>query len=45
MVTPQTTRALVVVFAPREIDARRLDHVVDVTARRLEEFTAAKRSG
>jgi DNA/RNA-binding domain of Phe-tRNA-synthetase-like protein len=45
MVTPATTRALVVVFAPREIDARRLDHVVQVTARRMEEFTGAKRSG
>jgi DNA/RNA-binding domain of Phe-tRNA-synthetase-like protein len=45
MVTPATTRALVVVFAPREIDARRLDHVVEVTARRMQEFTGAKRSG
>jgi DNA/RNA-binding domain of Phe-tRNA-synthetase-like protein len=45
MVTPATTRALVVVFAPREIDARRLDHVVGVTARRMQEFTGAKRSG
>jgi DNA/RNA-binding domain of Phe-tRNA-synthetase-like protein len=45
MVTPATTRALVVVFAPREIDTRRLDHVVEVTARRMQEFTGAKRSG
>jgi DNA/RNA-binding domain of Phe-tRNA-synthetase-like protein len=45
MVTHATTRALVVVFAPREIDARRLDHVVQVTAQRMEEFTGAKRSG
>ena len=45
MVTPATTRALVVVFAPREIDARRLDRVVEVTARRMQEFTGAKRSG
>src|SRR5687767_15313019 len=45
MVTPATTRALVVVFAPREIDARRLDHVVEVTAGRMQEFTGAKRSG
>ena len=44
MVTPATTRALVVVFAPREIDTRRLDHVVDVTASRMQEFTGAKRS-
>ena len=45
MVTPATTRALVVVFAPREIDARQLDRVVQVTAQRMEEFTGAKRSG
>ena len=45
MVTPATTRALVVVFAPRELDLRRLDHVVQVTAHRMEEFTGAKRSG
>ena len=45
MVTPATTRALVVVFAPREIAPRRLEHVVQVTAQRMEEFTGAKRSG
>ena len=28
MVTPATTRALVVVFAPRDIDARQLDRVI-----------------
>ena len=43
MVTPATTSALVVVFAPRELDERRLGHVVDVTARRMEEFTGAHR--
>ena len=45
MVTPATTRALVVVFAPQEIAPRRLEHVVQVTAQRMEEFTGAKRSG
>ena len=45
MVTPATTRALVVVFAPRDIDARQLDRVVLITAQRMEEFTGAKRSG
>lgn len=45
MVTPATTRALVVVFAPRDIDARQLDRVVQITAQRMEEFTGAKRSG
>ena len=44
MVTPATTRALVVVFAPRDIDARQLDRVIQVTAQRMEEFTGAKRS-
>ena len=44
MVTTQTTRALVVVFAPCELDARRLDQVLTVTARRMHEFTGATRS-
>ena len=44
MVTTATTRALVVVFAPREMDARRLDRVVDLTAQRMHEFTGAARS-
>jgi DNA/RNA-binding domain of Phe-tRNA-synthetase-like protein len=44
MVTTETRRALVVVFAPREIDPRRLDHVINVTARRMNEFTGATRS-
>ena len=43
MVTPATTRALVVVFAPSEIESRRLDHVVRVTAERMAEFTGAHR--
>lgn len=45
MVTPATTRALVVVFAPREIDARRLDQVLAVTAERMREFTGARGGG
>jgi len=45
MVTPATARALVVVFAPREIDARRLDHVIAVTAERMREFTGARGGG
>lgn len=44
MVTTETRHALVVVFAPREIDARRLGHVLDVTAQRMHEFTGATRS-
>lgn len=45
MVTAATTRALVVVFAPRDIDARQLDRLVQITAQRMEEFTGAKRCG
>lgn len=44
MVTTDTTRALVVVFAPRELDARRVEHVLGVTAQRMSEFTGATRS-
>lgn len=44
MVTPATTRALVVVFAPREVDARHLAVVLDVTAQRMNAFTGAARS-
>src|SRR5687768_1541861 len=45
MVTTATTHALVVVFAPFELDARRLSHVVDATAARMHEYTGAVRSG
>ena len=39
MVTPVTTRALVVVFAPRQIDERHVRVVLEVTAKRMSEFT------
>lgn len=42
MVTTATINALVVVFAPREIDAPRLEHVLSVTAQRMAEFTGAR---
>jgi len=42
MVTTATTQALLVVFAPQEFDARRLTTVLDVTARRMLEFTGAR---
>jgi len=42
MVTTATTQALVVVFAPRSVDAHRLAHVLDVTARRMAEITGSK---
>jgi DNA/RNA-binding domain of Phe-tRNA-synthetase-like protein len=41
MVTTATTRALVVVFAPRSIEEAQLTRVLDVTARRMAEFTGA----
>jgi DNA/RNA-binding domain of Phe-tRNA-synthetase-like protein len=39
MVTTATTRALLVVFAPREFDERRLVQVLDATSARMIEFT------
>jgi DNA/RNA-binding domain of Phe-tRNA-synthetase-like protein len=42
MVTTATTQALLVVFAPREIDRRRLDHVLDATSSRMSEFTGCR---
>jgi len=42
MVTTGTREGLVVVFAPQELEARRLAHVLDVTARRMQEFTGAR---
>jgi DNA/RNA-binding domain of Phe-tRNA-synthetase-like protein len=41
MVTTATTRALVVVFAPRLFEYQRLTRVLDVTASRMTEFTGA----
>src|SRR6185295_16171842 len=42
MVTTSTRQGLVVVFAPLEVDPRRLAEVLDVTARRMHEFTGAR---
>jgi DNA/RNA-binding domain of Phe-tRNA-synthetase-like protein len=44
MVTTSTTRALLVVFAPREVDARRLAVVLDSTSSRMTEFTGCSES-
>ena len=41
MVTTGTTRALLVVFAPRDVDAPRLRHVLDATSARMTEFTGS----
>ena len=42
MVTSATTRALLVVFAPRDVDARRLAVVLDSTSSRMSEFTGCR---
>jgi DNA/RNA-binding domain of Phe-tRNA-synthetase-like protein len=42
MVTTATTRALIVVFAPRSLDEGRIARVLDVTAQRMTAFTGAK---
>jgi DNA/RNA-binding domain of Phe-tRNA-synthetase-like protein len=42
MVTTGTTTALLVVFAPREVDGRHLAHVLDVTSQRMTEFTGCR---
>src|SRR6266850_7737823 len=39
MVTTATTRGLLVVFAPREVDAARLTRVMDVTSERMQQYT------
>ena len=41
MVTTKTQQALVVVFAPCEVDPRRLDRILEVTTTRMQEFTGA----
>jgi DNA/RNA-binding domain of Phe-tRNA-synthetase-like protein len=45
MVTTGTVSAVVVVFAPAELDAARLDHVLDVTVARMEEMTGCRETG
>ena len=42
MVTTATTRALLVVFAPREVDERRVAEVLDSTSMRMTEFTGCR---
>jgi DNA/RNA-binding domain of Phe-tRNA-synthetase-like protein len=42
MVTTATTRALVVVFAPREVDERHLARVLDATSQRMADFTGCR---
>jgi len=45
MVTTATTRAFLVVFAPREVDAPRLATVLDSTSSRMSEFTWSHEKG
>jgi DNA/RNA-binding domain of Phe-tRNA-synthetase-like protein len=45
MVTTATTRALLVVFAPREVDVARLARVMDTTSERMQQFTGCRESG
>jgi DNA/RNA-binding domain of Phe-tRNA-synthetase-like protein len=42
MVTTATTQAMLVVFAPREVDRSRLDTVLNATAGRMIEFTGCR---
>ena len=42
MVTTATTEALLVVFAPREVETRQLTQVLDATSRRMSEFTGCR---
>jgi len=44
MVTTATTRGLLVVFAPRDVDAARLTHVMNVTSERMQQFTGCRES-
>ncbi len=45
MVTTETTRGLLVVFAPRDVDAVRLTHVMDVTSGRMQQYTGCREAG
>ena len=44
MVTTATTEAMLVVFAPRELELQKLTHVLDMTSRRMVEFTGCRES-
>jgi DNA/RNA-binding domain of Phe-tRNA-synthetase-like protein len=45
MVTTATTQAMLVVFAPRELEPRRLMQVLDATSRRMSNFTGCRETG
>ena len=45
MVTTATTRGLLVVFAPREIETARLTRIMDVTSERMQQYTGCREAG
>jgi DNA/RNA-binding domain of Phe-tRNA-synthetase-like protein len=45
MVTTNTTGALLVVFAPREVDAATVTRVLDATSARMAQFTGCREAG
>jgi DNA/RNA-binding domain of Phe-tRNA-synthetase-like protein len=45
MVTTATTRALLVVFAPRAVEERQLNQVLEATSARMAEFTGCTETG
>lgn len=45
MVTTATTRGMLVVFAPSELQGAQLEAVLDTTSRRMAEFTGCRESG
>jgi DNA/RNA-binding domain of Phe-tRNA-synthetase-like protein len=45
MVTTATTRGLLVVFAPREVEIARLTRVMDTTSERMQQYTGCRESG
>jgi len=45
MVTTATSRAFLVVFAPRDVDAGQLARVLDTTSSRMTEFTRCRETG
>jgi DNA/RNA-binding domain of Phe-tRNA-synthetase-like protein len=45
MVTTATTQAMLVVFAPRELNSRKLTQVLDATSRRMADFTGCHEAG
>jgi hypothetical protein len=44
MVTTATTRGLLVVFAPREVEIAPLTRVMDITSERMQQFTGCRES-